>query len=92
MVILVDHRVAQAVLSRVPMSLCVAPVISLHVSALELTTATCNAETFRKTMFVKPDWDNLVEQWNSGNCAATSVVSSNVRLMTQRYFFKPLCP
>ena len=51
------------------------------VSALELTTATCKAETSGKTVFVKPDWDNLMEQWNRSNCAATSRCFGNFRLI-----------
>ena len=55
------------------------------VSAFELTTATCNAQTFGKIVFVKPDWGNLMRQWNSGDRAATSVVSALSGLIT----FKP---
>ena len=45
------------------------------VSALGLTTATGDAETSGKTVFVKLDWDKLMEQWKSGDRAATSVVA-----------------
>ena len=41
-------------------------------SALELTTATWDAETSGK--FVKPDWDTSMEQGSSCHRAATSVV------------------
>ena len=43
-------------------------------SALVLTTATWDAETSGKTVFMKPDWDKSMEHGNSGDRAATSVV------------------
>ena len=78
-----DHRVStfvvvQLVLSLVvPMSLPVALGVLLFstVSALEFTTVTWDAETSGKTVLVKPDWEKLMEQWNSGDRATTSVVA-----------------
>ena len=57
----------------VPMSVVVALGVLLFSTAgpLELTTATWDAETSGKTVFVKPDWDKSLEQGNNG--AATSV-------------------
>ena len=70
------------------MTAAVVSVLFATVGALELTTATWDAETSGKTVFVKfyapwcghckkmkPDWDKLMEQWNSGDRAATSVVA-----------------
>ena len=65
---------AQTVLA--PTSMFGALVTFSTLSALELTTGTCDAETSGKTVFVKLDWDKLMEQWNSDNRAVTSFVSS----------------
>ena len=47
-------------------------------STLELTTVTWDAETSGMTVFVKLDWDKSMEQVNSGDRAATSVVTEVV--------------
>ena len=48
----------------------------LRFSRCQSTAATWSAEkTSGKTVFAKPDWDKLMEQWNSGNRAAAAVVS-----------------
>ena len=61
------------------------------VSALELTTAKWDAKTSGKTVFAKLDWDKLTEQRNSGDRAATFVVTRVFQVGCTRDTVKPLC-
>ena len=56
-----------------------------------LAVAKWDAEISGKTVFVKPDWDKLTEQRNSGDRAATSVFTRVFQVRCTRDTVKPLC-